>query len=391
MRHIWHAFRGNSRVATLTGLLWVVSLVPLAPYDQLFRIQLGMTESEVGYLRSLDFMLRCLMIWMSGYVSDRFGPTRVLFYGDILSWVIPAAIMATASTPAHAVIATMLFATNGICFAAFQQVLIGGAPSTGRRYVLAAHTAFNLIPGILMPSVGGWLVARTGIVPAMHVLYGSLCLFTALGILIRLKTFRMKPRTMVTANIPAHRILRRPGILPLFLAGVSLGSAEAIMGTYASVYIVGRMGLATAWLSAFQSMSAVVVLIMNLLVFPRLSRRVERKLIIARGAIAGTAGLALLTGSTSLLPIWIACGAIGVAIKQTSHHARWVNTLPPEDRSRLLGTAAAAGQIVAAAMMIPAAMLYGHGLPRTVLGMAVIFELISALLTARSFRAAPIK
>jgi predicted MFS family arabinose efflux permease len=388
MRHIWSAFRGNSRTATLTGLLWVAALVPLMPYDPLFRLHVGMSEAEIGYLRSLDFAVRCLMIWMSGYAADRFGPSRVLFYGDILSWVIPGALMATASGPPQVVAATLLFATNGICFAAFQQVLIGGAPSSGRRYVLAAHAVFNLIPGILMPSIGGALVARFGLDIAVRAMYAGLCLSTAVGILIRLRLFR-ETRPPVAPSAPPHRILARPGILPLFLAGILLGSSEAVIGTYMSVYLVQSLRLGPAWLSALQVGQGFVVLAMNLFLFPRLSRRNERRLISLRGVIAATAIAAIMTGRPESLVIWMIGSSAAAAIKQTAHHARWVNALPPTDRSRLLGTAAAIAQIVAAVVMIPVSMLYGAGHIGIVFGAAIFLEIGSAILTLRALTPSP--
>jgi MFS transporter, DHA1 family, tetracycline resistance protein len=355
------------------------------PYDPLFRLHVGLSEAEIGYLKSLDFAVRCLMIWLSGYAADRFGPTRVLFYGDILSWVIPGALMATAHGPAQVVAATLLFSTNGICFAAFQQVLIGGAPSSGRRYVLAAHAVFNLIPGILMPSIGGGLVAHYGVDIAVRSMYGALCLSTAVGILIRRRLFR-EFRPPAAPSGPLHRILARSGIMPLFLAGLLLGSSEAIIGTYVSVYLVNTLHLGPAWLSALQVGQGFVILAMNLFLFPRLSRGNERRLIIVRGLIAATAIAAIMSGRLEMLVVWMLGSSAAAAIKQTAHHARWVNALPPTDRSRLLGAAAAIAQICAAVVMLPISTLYGAGHIGIVFGIALLLEIGSSLLTARSFR-----
>jgi MFS family permease len=169
--------KGNILVLTVSRIVWSMSSSIVWPYVSLFIIELGGEYETIGKISALAGMAGMLFYPLGGYLADKSGRAKLVGYSTLLfagsfgiyamakSWEWIAAAMAIQSL--------VLF-----YMPALNAIMADSIPPGARGKILSLTISIPEAVRILAPYIGGWLIERYTLVPAMRVGY-TISLITA--------------------------------------------------------------------------------------------------------------------------------------------------------------------------------------------------------------------
>lgn len=255
----------NNRLVMLSLFIWALGEgLWYINLRQLYLVELGATEVQVGLALALEATLRGLLLIPAGYVVDRVGAQRVM----IASWVLGIGgplIGALARSwqmfiPGLAVYAMSAFAIPSISVYALQNVADPGSPGVADR-VLTAIFAIYPAGLIVSPFIGGLIADALGIRACLWI---STVIFTISTLIILLTSH-------VDAHHPRHEEERPRDLLRntafLHLIGYYAFVSVALLVGYqlAPNFLQEVRGFSYAQIGLLFSVSSAGTVILNLL------------------------------------------------------------------------------------------------------------------------------
>lgn len=147
----------NNRLIMLALFVWALG-EGLWYYNlrQLYLVELGATEIQLGNIIALESAFRALMPIPAGYIADRFGPRRVM----ITSWVlgiIGTVLSALAHTWEMAIPGLMIYALSGFAVPSISAFVLRNTSGTSGSTDRALALVYAVYPAglIVSPTVGG--------------------------------------------------------------------------------------------------------------------------------------------------------------------------------------------------------------------------------------------
>ena len=146
--------------------LWYINL------RQLYLVELGATEVQVGTSLALEAVIRALLPIPAGYIGDRFGTHPVMVASWLLG-IIGALAVGLAQTWQMAIPGLMIYAMSAFAIPAISAYVLQNVPDRAVPGVtdraLAAVYAVYPAGLVISPFVGGLLADRFSIRAAVHV------------------------------------------------------------------------------------------------------------------------------------------------------------------------------------------------------------------------------
>lgn len=93
-RTLFPRLRGNSRGCLAFEPFFLIPYSMMATYATLYMYELGVTETNIGWITTLGLIVQVLSSFMSGYLTDRMGRKRAILTFDVLSWSVAMLIFA---------------------------------------------------------------------------------------------------------------------------------------------------------------------------------------------------------------------------------------------------------------------------------------------------------
>lgn len=302
-RSLWSAGTVNFRVLAVTGMLWTIPLSLTEPYRFLFCHRLGLSESAVGWLVSADLVLRACGMLVSGWLLRRIGAKRLLIVADLLSWVAPYLLFATARGPGQAGAALVLLSVNAFASTPYLCLLAEGAPGATRSRAFAFLNLCNILPGALLPWIAADLAETHAFLPTLRWLFGTQALLMAVGILLRGRILHdLEPDARALHERPSLlRVLRSLARSPSFRRVWPLllfqGALQAVWNAWSAIYLTGSLGLPDRTPGWNAQISAAALALSSFLLLPRIPEHLVPR------AAAASLGVAFLTSLAWLAPL----------------------------------------------------------------------------------------
>jgi MFS family permease len=179
--------RGNIGVLFLTWILLNFGHGLVNRFNGVYFSALGANDIVLGLMGSLTFGMMALLQIPGGYLADIFGRRRVIV---VFTTIMAFSMLIFAFAPSWEYIVIGLIISNVALLyqPALFSIMIDSLPSH-RRAEGFAITNLSMIPGIIAPTIGGFLILRYGTVGGMRIGYFILFVLSLVSALLR---FRLK-------------------------------------------------------------------------------------------------------------------------------------------------------------------------------------------------------
>lgn len=191
--------KGNILVLTISRIVWSMSSSIVWPYVALYVIALGGQYETIGKINALAGLAGMLFYPLGGYLADKSGRAKLVGYSTLLfagsfgiyamarSWEWIAAAMAIQSL--------VLF-----YMPALNAIMADSIPPGARGKIMSLTISIPEAVRILAPYIGGWLIERYTLVPAMRLGYMISLITAAFVAFLRIRyleeTIETKPLGM---------------------------------------------------------------------------------------------------------------------------------------------------------------------------------------------------
>ncbi|MBK9779961.1 MAG: MFS transporter [Anaerolineales bacterium] len=162
--------KGNPRITVLTEVMFGIPYNLFAPFFSVYMIALGMNDQQIGSIASLGLVLQVFSALVSGAIVDKFGRRLTLFITDLLCWSMPCLVWAIAQDIRYFAAAAALNSLWRISLTAWTCLMVEDAEERHLVHIWTWIMIFAVSSAFFAP-VGGWLVNRYGLIPALRGLF----------------------------------------------------------------------------------------------------------------------------------------------------------------------------------------------------------------------------
>jgi len=342
---------GNARACIITEPFFTIPNSMYTGYMTLYMIELGMTKSQVGMVTSLGLAAHLFFAVISAYVIDKMGRKRVTLIFDIIGWSVAQTVWAIARDIRYFIAAALINAFGRIVMNSFHCIMLEDSPLESRIHIFTFMQVAVLIAGFFAP-LSAFIINKLTLVTAMRVFYafGAICMTgmffirhmyfteTTVGLqkMKEMKGVSFWPVVRTYASVMKRVIRNRALLLALTLRTLNFIQLM-IRNTFLSVLVTERWGFSAGVMAVFQTVNALVMLFVLLLISPALADY-SRRWPIALGLSfhIGATAILLLAPARPSFPLLVLCSvliAMGTSIATPRIEALSANSIDNEDRS----------------------------------------------------------
>jgi MFS family permease len=284
--------KGNPRAAVLTEPMFGIPWNLFAPFASVYMLALGVTDQGIGILASLGLVFQIFSALLSGVLVDKFGRRLTLFIADLVTWGVPCLVWAVAQDMRFFIAAAVLNGLHRVSHTAWTCLMVEDAEERHLVHIWTWITIFGISSAFFTP-VGGWFVARFGLVPAMRGLYVfGLLMVTAKALVLYLyshETARGRQRIEETRHrsllslLGEYRsvfgqILHSRSILTALSFMVITSIYTTVSGSFWGVLFTTKLGFAESEISIYVTLRSLVMALCFFLIGPRLTNLLHFRL-----------------------------------------------------------------------------------------------------------------
>ncbi|MCW4011584.1 MAG: MFS transporter [Candidatus Bathyarchaeota archaeon] len=170
LSEIRQIMKGNILVLTVCSSLWRVSVDIVWAYIGLYVMELGGVYSTVGLVTALGNFASMLLYPLGGYIADYHGRIKIMAY---MTYAYSFTFLIYVFTNSWQWVAIGMFMQSLVTFylPAMQALMADSIPENMRGVGFSATMAIPSAFGIASPYIGGWLIDKYGMIPAVKSLY----------------------------------------------------------------------------------------------------------------------------------------------------------------------------------------------------------------------------
>ncbi|WP_245589938.1 MFS transporter [Caldanaerobius polysaccharolyticus] len=309
--------RGNARGCLLYEPMFVIPYSMFTTYSSLYMKELGLSDTQIGFITSLGLLVQIYSSFISGYLTDVLGRRKALILFDLLSWSIATLIWAVSQNFWYFFIAAIINGFQKVPNTAWNCLLVEDTDPQDRPVIFAVLQFIGIIAGFFAP-LGGLLVKRFTLVPAMRIMYAiafvSMTLMfigrnyatheTDIGIKKMKESSGLKFSDSIKEYVSAVREIWNNKALMIIFAVYILNNFQiTIRGTYQYLYLVDVLKLSDVMISVFPSVSSLAMLILLFFIMPRLKNEYADKYMKYGFAASLVANLILVLAPPANIPL----------------------------------------------------------------------------------------
>jgi MFS family permease len=284
--------KGNPRVTVLTEPMFGIPYNLFYPFFSVYMLALGVTDQEIGAIASLGLVFQIFSALLSGAIVDKFGRRLTLFAADLLSWSVPCLIWAVAQDVRFFAVAAVANSSLRIAHTAWTCLMVEDAEERHLVHIWTWIMIFAVCSSLFTP-LGGWFVARLGLVPAMRglLLFGFLTI-TAKAVVLYIyshETVRGRQRIEETRHrslvslLGEYRtvfiqLLRSRPLLAALSLMVITNSYSTVSNSFWGVLFTTKLGFPESDISLYVTLRAIIMALCFFLLGPRLTSLVHFRL-----------------------------------------------------------------------------------------------------------------
>src|SRR5208282_1276357 len=147
----------NAWVLTSTSSLWSIGTAMANPYQTLYFAAPG--ASDIDILVAFGTAVTILALLVGGYVADTWGRRRVIV---TFSWIsVCSAVIYAVINSAYLIVIPLTIASMASVYTpAFNSVMFDSIEPAERIRGFSVFSAINNLPSIIVPTLGGLLMAH---------------------------------------------------------------------------------------------------------------------------------------------------------------------------------------------------------------------------------------
>ena len=170
--------RGNARVAVFHEPFWSIPYGFYSFYLSLYMKSQGVTDVQIGFLISLNFIIGTILALFAGVMVDKIGRRRTTILFGLISWPGSALLNFFAHSFWMFALAQIVCAFSKISDIGWQLILIEDADDEQRLTSFNMFGIIDILAGFFTP-VAGVIVGNLGLVKAERgfLLFGAICMF----------------------------------------------------------------------------------------------------------------------------------------------------------------------------------------------------------------------
>jgi MFS family permease len=296
-RSLRELLTGNVLILTVSRILWSMSDALVLPYLSLYILALGGDKPTIGWVNALGSFAACLLYPIGGYIADKAG--RAKFVGiSTLLYVSSFLIFAFSSDWRW--IAVAVTYQNVVLFymPALNAIMADSIPPGARGRLYSLTVAIPNAVRIFTPYIGGILIDRMELVPAMRLGYK---ISFSVGLVVAFLRMRYLKETIVGEGIgrDVFKILGEgysnafdsikwtfSNIRGYALVSILMASLGSIVLPFWVVFANEVIGLSEYEFGTIMLIGGIFKTIFSLLIGPLVDRLGARKCFIATYVIA---------------------------------------------------------------------------------------------------------
>jgi MFS family permease len=276
---------GNPRACVFTEPLWGIPYNLYAPYASVYMLALGVRDSQIGLLISINFALQIGFALISGALTDKFGRKRTTFISDLFAWSVPCFLWAIAQNFNFFLLAVIFNSVWRVSGNSWTCLLVEDA----RQDELVNIYAWVYISGLLaafFAPLAGLLIHQFTLIPTVRALYVfSLIMMTIKFVVMNryvTETRQGAIRMQETKNQPLlslfsgyrdvmAQILRTPKTLITLGIMLVMSIYATVNGTFWGILVTEKLHIPTEHLAIYPTAKSLTMLLFFFLITPRLS------------------------------------------------------------------------------------------------------------------------
>ena len=178
--------KGNILVLTVSRIIWSMSSSIVWPYASLYIIELGGSTVTIGKITALANVAGMLFYPLGGYLADKSGRAKLVGYSTLL---FAGSFLIFSRAPSWEWIAVAMSVQSLVLFymPALNAIMADSIPPGARGKILSLTISIPEAVRILSPFIGGWLIERYTLVPAMRLGYTISFITAAFVAFMRIK------------------------------------------------------------------------------------------------------------------------------------------------------------------------------------------------------------
>jgi MFS family permease len=345
--------KGNPRASVLTEPLFGIPYNMFAPFMSVYMLALGVSDQGIGTIASLGLLSQLLATFVSGAITDKFGRRLTLLVADLVSFSVPCLIWAASQNVTYFVVAALINGLWRIAHTAWTCLMVEDAEERHMVHIWTWVTIFGMSASFFTP-IGGWFVARYGLVPSMRwlLVFGFVMLTLKAMVLYVYshETDRGLQRLAETRGRSVFSLLgeyrsvfgqllhSRPILAALSLLVVT-NIYRTISANFWGVLFTGKLGFPEAQIALFMALRSIVTAVSLFVVGPRLHNLTRFRVPLWAGFGAFFASQALLVfmppQAVPLLVISVLLEALAAALVNPMVEALLSVALQSHERARL--------------------------------------------------------
>ncbi|CAM3790159.1 MFS transporter [Marinicrinis lubricantis] len=319
--------KGNSRGCLLFEPLFLIPYSMFATYATVYMYDLGLNETQIGWVTSIGLAVQVFASFISGYLTDRMGRKPALLISDIFSWSVGTLLWAVSQNFWFFVLAAFVNGFQRVPHTAFYCLLVEGTEAKDRTYVFTLLQIIGVVGGLFAP-LGGLIVYHYGLVPGMRIMYVlAFVLMTTQFIGRHLMTEETEigyrkmretrelglKKSLKDYSLAIRMTLTNPGLLLIFGVYILFNFQLTLKGTYLSLYMADYLKLDNGMISMFPAISSVIMLLTLWLLMPRIPEKYTNRAM-GWGFLLALASNVLLIVSPPEGLFWVSVSTILAAV-----------------------------------------------------------------------------
>jgi MFS family permease len=352
-------FRGNILVLTICNILWRLSQDVIWPFIGLYILALGGEYETVGLVMAIGNLASALLYPLGGYIADKQGRIKVMGY---MTYAYAFTFLIFVFTDGWRWVAIGMFAQSLVTFylPAMQALMADSLPVGKRGLGFAATFAIPSAFGIASPVIGGWLIDRLGVIPAIKNLYLYSFFIALIVATLRLKflketikpsqelkiTTRGIPRLLIDAYRDVFQVVKQAPKQLILLSALTT-SAIFFVSLVTPFWIIRAkevIGLSTQEWGLIAMISGVIYVILSIPA-GRVVDKVNRKTVVGLCLIAGAAPVTIflyVTDFTGVALLAVITAVINSFINPAMQ-ALFTDMVPKNTRGRMIAALGGGG------------------------------------------------
>lgn len=291
--HIIQSFKmltGNTRISVIFEPLWGIPYTLYTFYLSLYMKELGITDTQLGYLISVGFIAGIIMSALGGFFTDRLGRKKTTIIFDLISWPGSLLLYLISGNFWMFALAQVVNSFSKIVMVSWNLLTVEDAGPLEQVAAYNLINAINISVGIFTP-LAGILVRKLGIINGEKILLIFSIISMTTMILTRNHYFQetkvgkeilderkkrrqnpsQKKRRLEFRLLPS--LMKKPLVCSALIISI-LFNAYLPIGTFQSLYyapyLTEVLNLDKSAISILGFVSAVVMLLVFSFLTPRL-------------------------------------------------------------------------------------------------------------------------